>query len=155
MIELNKSKQPTTTACHVIWLPFFFFFFLVTRFELRLLAFARQALNILSYATRYFYFMYFMNRVLHLCLSHSGQPSSYLCFLSSWNARLASPHPVFIGWDEVSNFLPWLTSNCNTPDLSFPSNYDYRCESPYPARSDYFFRSISQLSPLRRYPLRV
>jgi hypothetical protein len=35
-------------------------------------------------------------------------------------------------------FLPGLASNCDPPDLHFPSNWNYRCESLHPALFNVF-----------------
>jgi hypothetical protein len=39
----------------------------------------------------------------------------------------------------LRNYLPDLASNCDTPDLSLLSSYDYRFEPPAPSFSLHFF----------------
>jgi hypothetical protein len=33
---------------------------------------------------------------------------------------------------DIMNYLPWLTSNCETSDLGLPSSWDYRHKSLMP-----------------------
>jgi hypothetical protein len=39
----------------------------------------------------------------------------------------------YFGDGGLINCLPGLTSNLHAPDLSFPSNWDYRFEAPVPS----------------------
>jgi hypothetical protein len=41
-------------------------------------------------------------------------------------------HGLFWRWG-LENYLPRLASNCDPPDLSLPTSYDYMCESLVPA----------------------
>jgi hypothetical protein len=61
----------------------------------------------------------------------SGSVNSYLCHLCSGNYKHGPPFPACLLTCDVNNFLPWLTSNHNPPDLCFPRSWDYSCKPLY------------------------
>jgi hypothetical protein len=77
----------------------------------------------LSHSLSPFCFAYFWYRVLCLFLGQPGQPSSFLCFLHSWDDRHVSPHPAFY-WLKLglASFLPRLALNHDIPNFCLLSN---------------------------------
>jgi hypothetical protein len=51
--------------------------------------------------------------------------------------------------DRVSNYLPWLASNLDPPNLCRLSSYDYRCE-PLALRFKSLFELFKTLQPFSK-----
>jgi hypothetical protein len=61
----------------------------------------------------------------------------------AWDDKHVPPCLV-IGWDGISHFLHWSTSNCSLPNLYLPSIEDYQCE-PLVLGLTFFFRNYYYL----------
>jgi hypothetical protein len=76
-----------------------------------------------------FAFSYFANRVLHI-FAPVGMDCDP-CIFTSCIAGMAGAHHYVqlycLRW-SLTNFLPRLASTCVSPDICFPSSWDYLCE---------------------------
>jgi hypothetical protein len=65
------------------------------------------------------------------CLGWPGQQSSYFSTSASSTARMTSIYlcvQLFPWNGDLTNFLPYLASNLDPPNLCFPSSWNYKCE---------------------------
>jgi hypothetical protein len=112
----------------LIFLTYFLIFFLaVLGIKPRSLHLTRDALYHLSYTPRPFCLSYFSDRIFVLFAWAGLRPwSSYLCLLRSWDYRPKPLGPIYLLRSDLTNFLPRLALNCDSPDLFLLISWDYR-----------------------------
>jgi hypothetical protein len=98
----NKSKiQADSISGSYSSFPIFILSIYLSIYES--LGFELRALHLLGRHTlTSFCFIYFGDRVSHLCSGQLDSQSFCLCFQSSYDERHRPPHPAFIGGDVVS-----------------------------------------------------
>jgi hypothetical protein len=110
-------------------LVFFFFFLVCTGVWAQGLVLVRQALYHLRHTSRPFSFSFFSDRVSYFYLEPAldcDLPTYAFCVAETTDTC----HHTWLGRHEgLSNFLPGLASNHNTPDFHLLCRWDYRCES--------------------------
>jgi hypothetical protein len=92
---------------------------------------SRQVLHHLSHVlSPAFALVIVLDRASHFCSEHDNLTYS---FLHRWDRGHVLPHLTCLLRYCLTNFLPWLFSNCDPPNLPHLSSWDNRRGPPYSA----------------------